>query len=315
MRKVKAGVIGVGYWGRNHARVLSKMRDAELTAVCDIDRENVKAVASNYKCDCYTDIDDFLSESDVDAVVIATPTETHAKVALSVLQYGKHALIEKPMAATVSQAEAILAEASAKGVLLTVGFIERFNPAIMEAKKIMKKGEIGHPILMSSRRVSSWPGRIGDVGVVKDLAIHEIDMARYIFEKDPIEVYASIGKLNNKSFEDYANIMLLFNKGETAFIEANWITPHKVRKLTLTGTIGLLTIDYITQNVEIENNMENRRPYIDYQEPLVLELSHFISCIINGQDLLVNGEDGVKALQIADAALNSSVNHCPVTIS
>ena len=168
---------------------------------------------------------------------------------------------------------------------------------------------------MSSRRVSSWPGRIGDVGVVKDLAIHEIDIATYIFEKDPVEVYASIGKLKHKIFEDYANIMLRFNNGETAFIESNWITPHKVRKLTLTGSTGLLYVDYISQSIEIENAAEKRRPYLLYREPLKLELSHFVSCVANGQDPLVKGEDGVKALRIAEAALKSSKNHYRVIMN
>lgn len=313
MEKVKVGVIGVGAMGSNHARVLSELEDVQLVAVCDISEQRARVVAEKYRCSYYMDSEEFLSKSGVDAVVIATPTVTHKDVALLALEYDKHLLIEKPIAATVDEAKTICSKASSKDVVLTVGFIERFNPAVIEAKRLLKSGRIGHPILLVASRVSQWPKRIGDVGVVVDLAIHDIDIARYVFEKDPAEVYACVGSLRH-SFEDYANILLRYNNGETAFIETNWLTPHKVRRLTITGSDGLISLDYISQEIEIENNSELVRPRLTPQEPLKLELSHFISCVKNGEDPLVTGGDGIKALKIAELTLESSKMHRPMNL-
>jgi UDP-N-acetylglucosamine 3-dehydrogenase len=308
MDQIKVGVIGVGAMGSNHARVLSELEDSQLVAVCDVSEEKARAIAEKYRCEYYVDAEQFLSNSGVNAVVIATPTVTHKDLALLALEYGKHILIEKPLAATVEEAKAICSKASSKNAVLTVGFIERFNPAVTEAKRLLKSGKIGHPILLEARRLSEWPKRIGDVGVVVDLAIHDIDIARYVFEKDPVEVYGCVGSLRH-SFEDYANILLRYENGETAFIETNWLTPHKVRKLTITGSDGLISLDYISQEIEIENNSELVRPRLANQEPLKLELSHFLSCVKSADQPLVTGEDGVKALKIAELALESSKVH------
>jgi len=307
-KKVRVGVIGLGVMGSNHVRVLNELVDARLLAVCDVREDLAKNTAERYHCSYYTDSDKFLSDSGVDAVVIATPTITHKELALLSLEYDKHLLVEKPMAATVDDAKIILSRASSKDVFFTVGFIERFNPAVIEAKRQIQSGGIGHPILLVAKRVSQWPVRIGDVGVVVDLAIHDIDIARYVFEKDPSEVYASIGSLRH-SFEDYANILLRYDNGETAFIETNWLTPHKVRKLTVTGSEGLISLDYISQEIDIENNSMLVRPRLEYREPLKVELSHFISCIKNGTKPIVSVEDGLKAQQIAEMVLKSSELH------
>lgn len=313
MERVKVGVVGVGAMGSNHARVLSELEDAQLVAVCDAWEARAREAAEKYHCDYYVDNEEFLSKSGVDAVVIATPTITHKDIALLALKHGKHLLVEKPLAATVEEAQAICSRASSRDMVLTVGFIERFNPAVTEAKRLLKSGKIGHPILLEARRVSQWPQRIGDVGVVIDLAIHDIDIARYVFEKDPVEVYACVGSLRH-SFEDYANILLRYDNGETAFIETNWLTPHKVRQLTITGSEGLISLDYISQEIEIENNSELVRPHLTNQEPLKLELSHFVSCVKNGSKPLVTGEDGVKALKIAELALESSKTRKPMSL-
>lgn len=305
MRQVKVGVIGLGVMGSNHVRVINDIEGAKLVAVCDIREEVAKATADKYHCSYYQDSEKFYSDSDADVTIIATPTVTHKDLALMALEYDKHLLVEKPLAANVEDAKEICSKASSKDVFLTVGFIERFNPAVIEAKRLLKSGRIGYPILMTARRVSKWPKRIGDVGVVVDLATHDIDIARYMFEKDPVDVYASMGSLRH-SFEDYANILLRYDNGETAFIETNWLTPHKLRKLTITGSEGLISLDYISQEIDIENDSELVRPRLEYCEPLRLELCHLVSCVRNGAEPLVTGEDGVKVLQIAELALESS---------
>jgi len=311
MRRVKVGVIGVGAIGSNHARILSELKDVQLVAVCDIQEETARAIAERWHCDYYVDNEEFLSNSGVDAVIIATPTVTHKDIALLALEGDKHLLVEKPLASTVEEARTICSKASSKDLILTVGFTERFNPAVIEAKRLLKRGRIGHPILLVARRVSLWPKRVGDVGVVIDLAIHDIDIARYFFEKDPLDVYACVGSLRH-SFEDYANILLRYDNGETAFIETNWLTPHKVRTLTITGSEGLISLDYISQKIEVENKSELVSPRLTYEEPLKIELRHFISCIENENEPLVDGKDGLRALQIAELALESSRINKPI---
>jgi len=188
---------------------------------------------------------------------------------------------------------------------LMVGFIERFNPGLTRVKNIIDRGEIGDVVLAISRRVGSWPERIGDVGVVKDSAIHDLDIMRFLFGEDPQTVYARAGSLNHR-FEDYAQIMLSFSGVKTAFVEANWLTPHKVRTLTVTGSKGIVNTDYITQEITIEDDAKEVKPKTTYSEPLKLELEHFADSIINDREPNVTGLDGLRALQIAEASLKSA---------
>jgi UDP-N-acetylglucosamine 3-dehydrogenase len=143
------------------------------------------------------------------------------------------------------------------------------------------------------------------VGVIKDLAIHDIDVTKYLFAEDPIAVYAKAGALKHK-FEDYAQIMLTFNEGKTAFIEANWLTPYKIRKLIVTGSEAIMTVDYLTQEVTIETAGQTLTPRYEWVEPLKLELQHFSDCVLKNKQPVITGKDGLKALQIAEAALKSA---------
>ena len=210
------------------------------------------------------------------------------------------------MASRVEEAEKMLETAKSENLHLTVGFIERFNPAVRRLKKSIEEGKIGHPVSATVKRVSKWPERIGDIGVVKDTAIHDIDLMRFIFEEDPITVYARTGSLRHKRSEDYAQVMLAFPDGKSAFLEANWLTPYKVRRLTITGSEGIITIDYITQEIMIETSRQTLIPRYEWEEPLKLELQHFVNSVLNNNNPMVTGLDGVKALKIAEAILESA---------
>jgi len=164
-------------------------------------------------------------------------------------------------------------------------------------------------VCATAKRVSQWPERIGDVGVVKDTAIHDIDVMRYISNEDPIGVYAKTGSMRHRKFEDYAQIMLTFEDGKSAFIESNWITPHKTRMLTVTGSKAIMRLDYITQELSIEDAKENLQPRFPWQEPLKLELQHFADCVLEKNEPVITGVDGLKALKIAEAALRSSAKN------
>jgi UDP-N-acetylglucosamine 3-dehydrogenase len=305
MKRLGVAVIGTGFWGRNHARNLKELSETELLAVCDVNPGRAKAVAEQLDIDAYTDSRKLLKRRDIEAVTICTWSTKLALEALRALKAGKHVLVEKPMANTVQQARKLVELAQRKERLLTVGFLMRFIPGVQSIKEAIKKGEIGTLVCATAKRVSRWPERIGDVGVIKDLAIHDIDIMRYLFNKDPIAVYAMAGALKHR-LEDYAQIMLTFREGKTAFIEANWLTPYKIRKLVVTGSEAIMTADYLTQEVTTETSGQTLSPRYEWVEPLKLELQHFAKCVLNNKEPIITGVDGLKALQIAEAALKSA---------
>jgi len=216
-------------------------------------------------------------------------------------------LVEKPMARSPKEAKEILSAAERKGVCLMTGFIERFNPGVQRVKKLIADGVLGEVVLAFARRVGRWPERGGDIGVVKDSAIHDIDIMRFLFEEEVASVYARAGSLGHK-FEDYAQIILGFSGDRTAFVEANWLTPRKIRMLTVTGTDAIATVDYITQEVTVGNAEKSVTPNFKWEEPLMLELKHFTESIIAERRPLVTGFDGLKALEVAEAVLRSAKN-------
>lgn len=311
--KLNAAVVGCGSWGRNHARVYSELPNVNLVAVADTAPATAKEVAEKYRAKPYTEPARLLEDQEIQLVSICTPTITHAAIALQAIECGKHVLVEKPMTDTVQEAKTLINAAKKQGVHLTVGFVERFNPAVQEACRRIAADEIGDVILAHTRRLSQRPLRIGDVGVIKDLAIHDIDVASALFNEEPRTVYATAGSIAHQ-FEDYANINIGYPGNRTAFIETNWLTPKKVRQLNITGTRGIITVDYITQELAVEDNRQLTQPHIPYQEPLYLELRAFAESIINDTPPPVTGEDGLKALKICEAALESAKTGKPVIL-
>jgi len=306
MKKLGVAVIGTGFWGRNHARVFKELEETELLAVCDINAERAKNVAKQFGVRAYTSMGKLLKRKDVEAVSNCVWSLNLAKETLKALKAGKHVLVEKPMATNVKQAEKLLETAEEEGLHLSVGFLMRFIPGIQHMKNAIEDKTIGNLVCATAKRVSEWPERIGDVGVVKDTAIHDIDIIRYFFGEEPIAVYAKTGSMKYKKFEDYAQIMLTFEGGKSAFIESNWLTPYKTRTLVVTGSKAIMKLDYITQELTIEDAKETIQPRYPWQEPLKLELQHFANCILKKEKPLITGTDGLKALQIAEAALKSS---------
>lgn len=308
MKKLGTAVVGTGFWGKNHARVYKDLQETDLLAVCDIDSMRAKAVADQFGAKPYTSVRRMLQNEDIKAVSVCTWSTSLAKVAIEAVKAGKHVLVEKPMAASVKQAERLVDEARKRRVHLTVGFLMRFIPGLQQMKKAVEEKTIGELVSATAKRVSQWPERIGDVGVVKDTAIHDIDVMLYLFDEDPIAVYAKTGSMRHKKFEDYAQIMLTFEKGKTAFIESNWLTPYKTRILIATGSEAIMNLDYITQELRIEDAKETVQPRYPTTEPLKLELRHFANCVLGKEKPLITGLDGLRALRIAEAALKSSAS-------
>ena len=309
MKKLGTAVIGTGFWGKNHARVYGELDSTELVAVCDVKREIAKAVANQFGVKAYTSSSKMLKNEAIEAVSVCTWSTKLAKEALKALRAGRHVLVEKPMATHTGQAEKLLAVAEQNSLHLTVGFLMRFIPGLQHIRKSVQNKKLGSLVCATAKRVSQWPERIGDVGVVKDTAIHDIDVMQYISNEDPITVYAKTGSMRHSKYEDYAQIMLTYEDGKSAFIESNWITPYKTRILTVTGTEAIMRLDYITQELWIEDAKENLQPRFPWQEPLKLELQHFADCILEKRKPVITGVDGLKALKIAEAALRSSVKN------
>ena len=309
MKKLGTAVIGTGFWGKNHARVYSELESTELVAICDVNGERAKAVADQFGVKAYTSSSRMLKNEKIEALSVCTWSTKLAEEALKALRAGKHVLVEKPMATYTKQAEKLLEVAEENGLHLTVGFLMRFIPGLQHIREAVESKKIGKLVCATARRVSQWPERIGDVGVVKDTAIHDIDVMRFISGEDPIGVYAKTGSMKHRKFEDYAQIMLTYEDGKSAFIESNWLTPYKTRTLTVTGSDAIMRLDYMTQELWIEDPKENLQPRYPWQEPLKCELQHFADCITEKKKPLITGVDGLKALQIAEAALRSSAKN------
>lgn len=302
---LNVAVLGCGSWGRNQARVYDDLLKANLVAVADLDESRAREVGKKYGVEWCSDPQKIFNNENIDVVSICTPTVTHAECGLRAIEAGKHVLVEKPMTDTVEEAEKLIESANAQGVYLTVGFLERFNPAVQEALKVISRGEVGYVILAHAKRVSRWPVRIGDVGVIKDLAIHDIDIMNLLFGTEIYSVFATAGNIRH-GFEDYANIMISYPGNKGAFVETNWLTPRKVRTLVITGTKGIINIEYISQSIVIENETHSYQPFITNEEPLKLELSSFVDSILNKRPPMVSGEDGLNALRVCEAAILSA---------
>ena len=305
MGHLKVAVIGCGEWGYQHARVYSELPRVDLEAVADINPEKTQRVTSMFHCKGYGSVDQMLSDTEVEAVSICTPTITHYDLAFKALNAGKHVLVEKPMTNSSKEAVRLIDTARKMGVFLSVGFVERFNPAVLEAKKVVESGEIGDVLIIHAKRVTRRPARVGDIGVVKDLGVHDIDVINYIMSESPINVYARVGN-HNHCFEDYANIILGYSGDRSGFVETNWLTPKRVRSLTITGSEGIIGVEYTTQELKVEKKDHIYQPLKGYKEPLYLELSDFTSSILEKRSPSITGEDGLHALKICEAALSSA---------
>src|SRR5881296_1737328 len=315
MKRVGVGVIGTGFWGENQVRVFRQSRIADLVAICDADGNRAKEIGTKYGVPWFSDLTKFLRVPNMEAVTVYTPTQTHLKVGLLAIEAGKNLLVEKPMTGEERAADRLVNSARKAGVKLLVGFIERFNPGVRAVKKMLTQKIVGDVIIATGRRVARWPIRIGDVGVVKDTAIHDIDAMRYLLEEEVAAVFAQTGSLRTHSYEDYAEMMLRFDGGTTGFIDANWLTPRKVRTLIITGSEATINLDYITQEITLENSRRLVKPYTPWAEPLKVELENFMTTILRDTKEAPSGEDAIKAIRICDGALRSGKSKTLITLN
>lgn len=315
MSKVNVGVIGVGAMGIHHARVYSQIENANLMAVSDLMKEKADEVSNEYSTKGFVDYMDILKMPEIEAVSVCVPTTHHFNVVMDAIEHGKHVLVEKPIAFTLREAEAMVKAAKDEGVKLATGHVERFNPAVGKAKELIKDNTIGEVVSASAKRVGPFPPRIKDVGVIIDLAIHDVDIMFHLFDSPISRIYANMGsRLEKCEYEDHAEIMSSFKNGIIGMLEVNWLTPYKKRKLEVTGVDGIISIDYIDQSVNVYGK-STQNVDIPYKEPLKEELSSFLSAVENDEDPKITGEDGIYALKVVTAAMKSAKDNSPVEIN
>ncbi|KKG67229.1 UDP-N-acetylglucosamine 3-dehydrogenase [Methanosarcina mazei] len=300
---IRVGVIGTGAMGQNHVRIYSEMEGVELAGISDVDQKRVEAMAVQFNTKGFTDYNEMFAEG-LDAVSVVVPTKLHKQVVLDALEAGLNVLVEKPIADTLENADLMIEAAKKAGKILMVGHIERFNPAVIKLKELIDSEILGKVVSISTRRVGPYNPRIRDVGVILDIGVHDIDIISYLYGRRVNHVYAVAGA-DIHSFEDHASIILRMDHEFAGVVETNWLTPHKIRKLTAIGIKGVAYLDYIDQTVEIHNNGWIQKAKIEESEPLKNELEHFIDCVATGKAPKTCGEDGKHALEVAMAAIRS----------
>jgi predicted dehydrogenase len=302
--------------GRAHLRVWSEMIDGvELVGVADPDARALGEATDGRSVRGYADAASMLSAEQPDLVSIVVPTSLHLPMTLAALDAGAHVLVEKPIAATRAEAETMIAAAGSAGRMLTVGHIERFNPAIRELRRRLADGELGRVFEIRATRLGPFPARIRDVGVVVDLAPHDLDVMRYLLGSDPIRIYAETEQRIHTDHEDLFVGILKFANGAVGVLDINWLTPTKQRTLTVTGERGMYTADYLAQQLVFYPNPaddgsvgegERVERQIERREPLAIELDEFARAARNGGLPPVDPHQAMVALLLARAMVESA---------
>ena len=303
MKKLKCAVIGTGYLGKFHAEKYASLPDCELVAVVDINEAAANEVAEKHGAKALTDYQALLGE--VDAVSIVVPTTLHHKVSKDFLNAGAHVLVEKPITVTVAEADELIAIAAANNLILQVGHLERFNPAVLGLDKEEK------PLFIESHRLSPFNPRANDVSVVLDLMIHDIDIILALVDSEVERIDAS-GTAVLTQGTDIANARLLFKNGCVANVTANRISMEMERKMRMFRPSSYVSVDFqnrvLTKQRTGKGEMFPGIPEIETEESvfesgdaLLEEIKHFVNCIHTGDNPLVSGEAGKRALETAIA--------------
>lgn len=301
--------IGTGGWGKNHTRILSQL--GVLSAVCDADSQRSKEYGEKYSVNHYESLDDLLISEEFDGAFVVTPTSTHTEIATKLLEAKKHVFVEKPMTYKSEDGEKLAKLAEKNKVVLTCGYIERFNPAVDVVKKFVKEKKFGDLVMLEFHRENRMPLHIKDVGIIYDTSVHDIDTANWLFDDMPHVVFARAGKIKHEH-EDFASIMLGYKDDKVAIISSNWITPKKVRKFNAVCTDAIISSDFITQEIVVEKSDKSETIQNKKQEPLLLEIQSFLGAIEGKNKQVVKSQEAVNVTKIAEAALLSSQKGIPI---
>jgi predicted dehydrogenase len=322
MKKPKIGLVGLGYWGPNLARVLSQSMQCEFAACCDLDPQKLQKITKLYPgVRGYTNIDEFLA-SDLDAVVIATTISTHYDLARRALRAGKHVMVEKPLADSVVKADELVAEAKRAGLRLMTGHTFIYSPAVVKVKELIDSGELGDIRYLSFSRVNLGLFQ-KDVDVVWDLAVHDISILLYWLGESPVHASAFGRACVQQSKYDVAFLWFQFARGPVATCEVSWLSPQRMRRTCVTGSKRMVVYDDTDPSEKIRiydrgvvlhepknfgefqltyRNGDMVSPALANTEPLLTEVEHFAHCIQTGEESRTNGEFGAKVVRVIEVA-------------
>ena len=302
MSGIRVGIVGVGYLGTQHARILSYLEEADLQAVADIDFQKALQIGNRHGVRYFENYEDMIDE--IDAAVVATDTCAHFQVSENLLRRGKHVLVEKPITETVEQGERLVELADKNGLILQVGHLERFNPAVEAVENV-----ISDPRFIEVQRLGSFSARSLDIDVVLDLMIHDLDIILAMIKDEVVAIKSSgIHVVSEKT--DIANARLEFRSGCVATLTASRVHQGKVRKLRIFEPTSYYSIDYIDQEVKVfpldgrQTDIKTLR--IQKEEPLKKELENFLDCVRLGKNSKVSGEEGLRALRLAYSVLREA---------
>ncbi len=339
-RELAIGVVGLGF-GANHARVLGQLPNARLAAICDSDEARLADAAKSCQATSYGDFAAMLQGEKLDAVIIAVPEKLHVPFAKAALKAGSAVLVEKPLAPSLEEAAGLVqaAEAAAVPTPLMAGHIERFNPAVRELRRRVQAGQAGRVLHLAARRSAPLRERTQDVNVIHDSALHDIDTMRYVLDREVESAFAMSQSGVRLPFEDSLAGVLRFaardaEPGAVGSLEVNWLSPLRIRELTVLGTQGVFVLDYAAQTLEF-HEASTRPPGaprdwsteashlrdpsaqipIRQREQLEHELSAFLEAVRNGDPMPVTGRDALHTLAVADALTRSARTGQPVGVS
>lgn len=314
---LKLAVIGVGNMGKHHARIYSEIPSVELSSVADLDENTGTEIAKKYYTKYYKNYQEMLDSENLDIVSICVPTFLHFEVASFCLSKKINVLLEKPITSGINDGRKLLKLANKNKLKFLVGHIERYNPAIRRVKEMITKGQLGRIIAITIRRLGGFPPQIRDSDIATDLAIHDIDISNYLLEELPQEVYVNKQRNHIQNRDDSVEFFLKY-KNASSYIQTNWISPVKIRKINITGTEGYLEMDYISQKIEFYQSnydkfIEASKGFSDYilmfsepdvinisvakKEPLKEEILYFINCVKN--NIKIDSTFALEALKIA----------------
>ncbi len=327
---IRIGLAGLGSMGRNHLRVVSGHAETVLAAVADPDPAALEAATAQTGAAGYADPLAMVRDADVDAFVIAAPTTAHVPLALAAIERGLPVLVEKPLAATLAEAQQIVDAARAAGVAVQVGHVERYNPAVLKLGELLRSGWLTTIYSITSRRAGPFPARIRDVGVTVDLGTHDVDMLCWIAGERPTRVYAELAQRKHATHEDLLFGLLHFPSGASGMLDVNWLTPGKRRQLAVVGEEGMFELDYLTQKLTFTKSdlahpqlIAGYAPTftgdvldieVDVHEPLKAQLDAFVRAIRTGERPYVDAEDGAWAVRICNAMLDAAAARMPVLL-
>lgn len=314
---IKAAVIGVGSMGANHVRVLSNLTNVTLCGVVDANELHGLRVAERFKTNYYSSVESLLMEQSPDFVCIAVPTALHRKVAQLFLEKSTHVLVEKPIAASSEDAVFLNELAKKHKVKLLPGHIERYNPAIRMLKKQISESELGPIYRIEVTRAGPFPSRIQDVGVARDLAVHDLDVISYLLGEKPEALFCEKQRLLHSTGEDALAAIIRYPHNITCLLNVNWTSPTKTRTLKVFGHRGMFHVDYIDQEIRFFENADQISKDVLWEqatisegreikypirksEPLANEIEYFISAIDKCKNLDEEIESGINAIRIVE---------------